>query len=74
MARTARAGDAVAPDPVDALVRENVRAQLANLATHPSVARGLAARTLALHGWVYDIPSGTVERLEGAGRPVTLAA
>ncbi|MER5811992.1 carbonic anhydrase [Streptomyces sp. NPDC002033] len=72
VARTAPAGDA--PYAVDALIRENVRAQLANLATHPSVARALAGREVTLHGWVYDIPSGAVERLDGAGRPVTLAA
>ncbi|TGB15649.1 carbonic anhydrase [Streptomyces sp. MZ04] len=59
---------------VDALVRENVRAQLANLATHPSVARALAAQTLTLHGWVYDIPTGTVEELDATGRTATLVA
>ncbi|MFI5617654.1 carbonic anhydrase [Streptomyces sp. NPDC051567] len=48
------------PDRVDTLVRENVRAQLTSLATHPSVARALARDTLTLHGWVYDIASGTV--------------
>ncbi|MFD7163085.1 carbonic anhydrase [Streptomyces violascens] len=47
-----------------ALVRGNVRAQLANLATHPSVARALAEHRLTLHGWVYDIPTGTVEELD----------
>ena len=46
-----------------ALVRGNVRAQLANLATHPSVARALAEHRLTLHGWVYDIPTGSVEEL-----------
>lgn len=59
---------------VAALVRENVRAQLANLATHPSVARALAAHTLTLHGWVYDIPTGAVEDVASAGRPAVLAA
>ncbi|MDH6541722.1 carbonic anhydrase [Streptomyces sp. SPB4] len=59
--------------PLDALVRENVRAQLANLATHPSVARALGARSLVLRGWVYDIPSGAVEEIERTG-PVALAA
>ncbi|MFJ8476890.1 carbonic anhydrase [Kitasatospora sp. NPDC094011] len=63
-ARTAPGGD------VPALVRQNVLAQLANLATHPSVARALAERKLALHGWVYDIPTGRVEDLTAA----TLAA
>lgn len=58
---------------VTALVRENVRAQLANLATHPSVARALARHTLTLHGWVYDIPCGTVEELGTVGRAACAA-
>lgn len=45
---------------LDSLVRENVLAQLANLQTHPSVAVGLANRTLNLHGWVFDIENGTM--------------
>lgn len=56
VARTAGSG----PGRLEALVRENVRAQLANLATHPSVARALAAGRLTLRGWVYDIPTGGV--------------
>lgn len=56
-ARTTTAG-------VDALVRGNVRAQLANLVTHPSVARALTRGTVTLHGWCYDIGSGTVEQLD----------
>ncbi|MGE7384704.1 carbonic anhydrase [Streptomyces sp. NPDC004126] len=58
VARAARGGG------VDALVRENVRAQLANLATHPPVARALAEGSLALRGWIYDIPTGSVEELD----------
>ncbi|MBO0655801.1 carbonic anhydrase [Streptomyces triculaminicus] len=69
VARTA----AEAPD-VAALVRENVRAQLANLATHPSVARALAAGAVTLRGWVYDIASGAVDELDPTGRPAHLAA
>ena len=46
------------------LIHENVVAQLSNLATHPSVALGLARRQLALHGWVYDIETGSIETLE----------
>ncbi|MFH8788590.1 carbonic anhydrase [Streptomyces roseoverticillatus] len=65
-ARTTAAG-------VDALVRSNVRAQLANLVTHPSVARALAQGTVTLHGWCYDIGSGAVEELDIAG-PFTAAA
>ncbi|MEU6050397.1 carbonic anhydrase [Streptomyces xanthochromogenes] len=49
-----------------ALVRGNVRAQLANLATHPLVARALAEQRLTLHGWVYDIPTGSIEELDAA--------
>ncbi|MGI5526035.1 carbonic anhydrase [Streptomyces syringium] len=59
---------------VDTLVRENVLAQLANLTTHPSVARALAENTVTLHGWVYDIPTGTVDDVAAPGRPATLAA
>lgn len=69
VARTAGSG----PDRVSALVHENVRAQLANLATHPSVARARAAGTLALRGWVYDIRSGGVAEVGPlADRPAVL--
>ncbi|KJK59339.1 carbonic anhydrase [Saccharothrix sp. ST-888] len=74
LARTAT--DAAAgTDRVAALVRDNVLAQLANLATHPSVARALARHTVDLHGWVYDIGTGRVERLDPVtGRAAVLAA
>ncbi|MEU3374559.1 carbonic anhydrase [Streptomyces sp. NPDC006711] len=52
-----------------ALVRGNVRAQLANLRTHPSVARALAERRLTLRGWVFDIPTGDVTDIETGGAP-----
>lgn len=45
----------------------SVAAQLANLATHPSVAGAVARHTVTLHGWVYDIGTGTVTQLD----PVT---
>lgn len=67
-ARAARTGD------VEALVRHNVLAQLASLATHPSVARALAERTLTLHGWVYDIPTGRVDTFAPTGHPTTSAS
>ncbi|MFG2881839.1 carbonic anhydrase [Streptomyces sp. NPDC048297] len=67
-ARTAARGD------VRALVRQNVLAQLANLATHPSVAGALAEGTLTLHGWVYDIASGGVEALGGHAKVTVPAA
>ncbi|APY90273.1 carbonic anhydrase [Streptomyces alfalfae] len=57
VARTAADGD------VPALVRQNVLAQLTNLATHPSVARALAQGKVTLHGWVFDIPTGRVQDL-----------
>ncbi|MFB7252778.1 carbonic anhydrase [Streptomyces nojiriensis] len=59
-ASVARTAGVTGPGRLSALVRENVRAQLANLATHPSVARARAAGALTLHGWVYDIRSGGV--------------
>ncbi|MER5731844.1 carbonic anhydrase [Streptomyces sp. NPDC002138] len=69
-ASLARAGSpgGAAPDAdrLGALIRDNVAAQLANLATHPSVARALAAGAVALHGWVYDIPTGAVEDVTSA--------
>ncbi|MFF2148045.1 carbonic anhydrase [Kitasatospora sp. NPDC058190] len=61
VARTATSGD------VSALVRQNVLAQLANLATHPSVARALAERKVTIRGWVFDIATGRVEDLTVAG-------
>jgi len=43
---------------VEALIEENVLAQLDNLRTLPSVAAKLRAGALQIHGWVYDIRSG----------------
>ncbi|RQO61264.1 carbonic anhydrase [Variovorax sp. KBW07] len=51
---------------VDGMVRENVLAQLNNLRTHPSVALALAQGALTLHGWVYDIESGSIDALDMA--------
>ena len=48
---------------LNALVRENVVAQLANLKTHPSVALALEQGRLTLHGWVYDIETGAIDAL-----------
>ncbi|HEX4037665.1 MAG TPA: carbonic anhydrase [Acidobacteriaceae bacterium] len=44
-----------------ALIHANVIAQLENLKTHPEVARRLADKTLEVHGWYYDILTGTIE-------------
>lgn len=43
---------------LERLTQENVLAQLDNLRTLPSVAAKLKAKTLAIHGWLYDIASG----------------
>ncbi|MFK8260577.1 carbonic anhydrase [Erwinia sp. AnSW2-5] len=49
---------------VNAMVQENVIAQLNNIKTHPCVAVGLRNNALRLHGWVYDIESGVIKALE----------
>jgi carbonic anhydrase len=49
---------------VAALVKDNVLAQLANLKTHPSVAKALVQHMVTLHGWAYDIGSGSAEMLD----------
>lgn len=54
---------------LNALVRENVVAQLANIRTHPSVALALAQGKLNLHGWVYNIEEGAIDTLDGASHP-----
>ncbi|GHI03266.1 carbonate dehydratase [Streptomyces cellostaticus] len=59
---------------VPALVRENVRAQLANLTTHPSVARALAEKKVTLYGWVFDIATGDIDTLDATGATGALAA
>ncbi len=46
---------------LNALVHENVLAQLDNLLTHPTVAAAVEKKQLRLHGWVYDIASGGVD-------------
>ncbi|MGW7578013.1 carbonic anhydrase [Streptomyces sp. NPDC054765] len=68
-ASRARTTAAEGEQKVAALVRENVAAQLANLATHPSVARALAEGGVRLHGWVFDILTGTVEEIAHSARP-----
>jgi carbonic anhydrase len=49
---------------IKALIEQNVRLQLAHLATHPAVASRQAAGKLALHGWVYGIETGSVAALD----------
>jgi len=48
-----------------ALARENVSVQINHLRTHPSVAAGLAAGNLTLHGWLFQLDRGAVLALDG---------
>ncbi|MFD7256885.1 carbonic anhydrase [Streptomyces sp. NPDC059874] len=66
-ARTDAGGELTRADRVTALVRDNVVAQLANLRTHPSVAKAMARNRVTLHGWVYDIGTGSAEMLDATG-------
>jgi carbonic anhydrase len=52
---------------LDRLIENNVLVQMENLKTHPSVAAAIGGRGLEIHGWVYDIASGTVSAYD-AGR------
>jgi carbonic anhydrase len=45
---------------LDIAVQENVLVQLEHLRTYPCVSEAIAANTLAIHGWVYEIESGEV--------------
>ncbi|MEB0045561.1 MULTISPECIES: carbonic anhydrase [unclassified Pseudomonas] len=53
---------------VSSMVRENVIAQLANIQTHPSVRLAQEKGLLNLHGWVYDIESGSIVALDADSR------
>jgi carbonic anhydrase len=54
-----------------ALIHANVIAQLENLKTHPVVALALAAQSLEIHGWYYDILTGSVEAYDSQRRRFT---
>jgi carbonic anhydrase len=56
------------------LIRANVVAQQANLATHPAVARALSTGGVTVGGWVFDIGTGTVTVIDPAGGNRTIAA
>jgi carbonic anhydrase len=59
---------------LDALVHENVLAQLDNLLTHPTVAAAIEAKQLRVHGWVYDMAGGVVETYDAqVGRFVPIS-
>jgi carbonic anhydrase len=53
---------------VSSMVRENVIAQLANIQTHPSVRLAQEKGLLNLHGWVYDIETGSIDALDAGSR------
>lgn len=56
-------------------VQKNVLQQLEHLRTHMAVKEALAARTLRLHGWVYDFINGQVETYDPlTGKFVCLTA
>ncbi|XAS66739.1 carbonic anhydrase [Micrococcaceae bacterium Sec5.7] len=55
-----------AQERLEAMVRGNVIAQLTNIRTHPSVSLALDQNRLNLHGWVYDIETGSIDTLDGA--------
>lgn len=49
-----------------ALIRGNIVAQLANLRAQPSVSRAVSDGRLTVHGWYYDILTGSIERYDEA--------
>lgn len=53
---------------VNALIEENVLAQIDHLRTYPFVASRLRAGTLELHGWVYEIESGQIRIYDEASK------
>lgn len=53
------------------LLEQNVILQLQHLKTHPSVAARLAKGDLTLHGWVYDIQTGSVDAYDEAENTFT---
>jgi carbonic anhydrase len=48
------------------LAQENVVAQLNHLRTHPSVAANIATGRLCMHGWFFELETGTMLALDGA--------
>jgi carbonic anhydrase len=59
---------AIEAQKLNALVHENVLAQLDNILTHPKVAAAVEKKQLRLHGWVYDIGSGRVDTYDARVR------
>lgn len=67
-----RAIEAAAPDRQRVCEHETVRLSLANLAAFPWIRDAVAANTLRVHGYYFDIRSGVLMRLgaDGAFAPV----
>lgn len=47
------------------IVEENVRLQLEHLQEYPFVAKAIRGGRLKVHGWVYDVGSGTLRAVNG---------
>ena len=57
-------GDLPEEDKLNRLAEANVLQQIAHLKTHPSVSQRLAAGEVEVHGWVYDIGSGSIRQAD----------
>jgi carbonic anhydrase len=60
---------------LEIMIEENVVAQMANLGTHPCVAARLKSGRLEVHGWTFDIATGSFrvyDPAEGAFVPLDL--
>lgn len=73
-AAVTRADSVPGADLTARLIRANVLAQLANLATHPAVARALATGEVTTEGWLFDVATGTVTVIDESGADKTVAA
>lgn len=49
-------------------IKMNVLLQFDNLRTYPCVAQGERAATLTLHGWLYDLHTGTIDAYDSNSR------
>ena len=48
------------------IVEENVRLQLEHLSEFPFIKKALKAKTLHVHGWVYDMSTGEIKPVQSA--------
>lgn len=71
--RTMRLNPQPPEDVLPCLTEQNVLLQIEHLKTHPAVAKAMAAGTLTISGWVYEIATGAIricEDGEAAFRPL----